>query len=45
MIVLDVRVMAEEGFFFVKKKQKTFLNWYVGVEIVTNQRNEVFRIG
>jgi hypothetical protein len=35
-------VKARKGFFFEKKKQKTFLNWAIGHETGTDQINDVF---
>ncbi len=34
----------EEGFFFVKKKQKTFFRWGMGVETGMGQTNKSFLV-
>jgi len=42
MIVVVVSGKVRKGFFFVKKKQKTFLNWATGGETGTGQNERSF---
>jgi len=42
MTVWDVSGEARKGFFFEKKKQKTFLNWVLGVGAATNSEDKSF---
>jgi hypothetical protein len=39
-----MRREKEQGFFFVKKKQKTFFRWGMGVEIAMDQINRSFLV-
>jgi hypothetical protein len=38
----DVSGEARKGFFFEKKKQKTFLNWVLGVGAATDSEDRSF---